>query len=210
MKTIYLQLFLGFDIFLIGIFSSTAVRHAYAHFRPQVKAEAEEARLKIERKAARAGQLPAALREHLLEVAQADFQHVLKTASEELQKDLLYTAEHINKQIEKMGDETVSNQIEQYLVKLAVIQKQTEDQLLGSNDELSKYQAELRQKITEEVAAERQTLIKQLDTKVADAFQSFLLEAMQHNVDLGAQSAYLSKMLEEHKSELIKGISNDD
>lgn len=210
MKTIYLQLFLGFDIFLIGIFSSTAVRHAYAHFRPRAKAEAEEEKLKIEHKAIKPGQLPAALREHLLEVAQADFQHVLKSASEELQKDLQYTADHINKQIEKMGNETVSNQIEQYLVKLAAIQKQTEDQLLGANDELTKYQSELRQKVTEEVAAEKQTLVRQLDTKVADAVQSFLLEAMQHNVDLGAQSTYLTKMLEEHKSELIKGISDEN
>ena len=208
MKTIYLQIFLGIDIFLIGVFASNSIRHAYAHFRPH--AAAAEDKLKIQHTQTKPGQLPAALREHLLEVAQADFQHVLKAASEEFQKDLDYTSEHINKQIEKMGSETVSNQIEQYLVKLAALQKQTEDQLLGANDELTKYQAELRQKVTEEVAAEKQTLVKQLDTKVADAVQSFLLEAMQHNVDLGAQSAYLTKMLEEHKSELIKGISDEN
>lgn len=208
MKTIYLQIFLGFDIFLVGVFASNAIRHAYAHFRPH--AATPDDRLNIQHNPAKPGQLPAALREHLLEVAQADFQHVLKSASEEFQKDLDYTSDHINKQIEKMGNETVSNQIEQYLVKLATLQKQTEDQLLGANDELTKYQAELRQKVTEEVAAEKQTLVKQLDTKVADAVQSFLLEAMQHNVDLGAQSAYLTKMLEDHKSELIKGISDEN
>ena len=208
MKTLYLQLFLGLNIFLIGVFAANAMRHAYAHFWPH-KPAADD-RLNILRSPAKPGQLPSALREHLLEVAQADFQHVLKKASEEFQKDLDYTSEHINKQIERMGSETVSNQIEQYLVKLAGLQKQTEDQLLGANNELTKYQVELRQKVIEEVAAEKQSLIKQLDTKVADAVQSFLLEAMQHNIDLGAQSAYLIKMLEEHKSELIKGIYDEN
>jgi hypothetical protein len=32
---------------------------------------------------------------------------------------------------------------------------------------------------------------------------------MQHNVDLGAQSTYLTTMLEEHKTELTKGIIDE-
>ena len=205
MKTIYLQLFLGFDLFLIGAFTSNAIRHAYAHFRPS-PADVE----KLKPKVVQPGRLSPALREHLLETAQADFELVIKQASEVLQKDLDYTSAHINKQIEIMGNETVSKQIEQYIVKLAALQKQTEDQLLGSNQELTKYQDELRQKVTEEVATEKKTLIKQLDSKLSDAVQSFLIETLQHDVDLGAQSAYLTSMLEEHKAELIKGIADEN
>jgi hypothetical protein len=44
---------------------------------------------------------------------------------------------------------------------------------------------------------------------LADAVASFLIETMQHNVDLGAQSTYLTTMLEEHKTELTKGIIDE-
>jgi hypothetical protein len=48
-----------------------------------------------------------------------------------------------------------------------------------------------------------------MDTKLADAVTSFLMETLQHNVDLGAQSAYLTAMLDEHKDELVKGVKHE-
>jgi hypothetical protein len=63
--------------------------------------------------------------------------------------------------------------------------------------------------MVEEVAAERQALIQQMETKLADGVASFLTETLQHNVDLGAQTAYLTAMLEEHKDELTKGLKDE-
>jgi hypothetical protein len=57
------------------------------------------------------------------------------------------------------------------------------------------------------VAAEKQKMIELMDTKLADAVGSFLVETLQHNIDLGAQTAYLTAQLEEHKAELVKGVS---
>ena len=57
--------------------------------------------------------------------------------------------------------------------------------------------------------AEKQRLLQQIDTKLADAVASFLMETLQHNVDLGAQSAYLTAMLEEHKTDFAKELSDE-
>jgi len=38
---------------------------------------------------------------------------------------------------------------------------------------------------------------------------SFLTETLQHNVDLGAQSAYLTAMLEEHKADFAKEVADE-
>ena len=74
---------------------------------------------------------------------------------------------------------------------------------------LEQHHAEMEAKLSEEIAAEKQRLIEQIDTKIADTVTSFIIETMQHNVDLGAQGAYLTSMLEEHKAELAKGISDE-
>ena len=53
-------------------------------------------------------------------------------------------------------------------------------------------------------------IIGQLDTKIADGIASFLVETLQHNVDLGAQTAYLTAQLEEHKADLIREIAGSE
>ena len=58
-------------------------------------------------------------------------------------------------------------------------------------------------------AAEKQQLIAQIDTKLADAVTSFLVETLGHNVDLGAQSDYLISVLDEHKAEFTKRVTDE-
>lgn len=68
---------------------------------------------------------------------------------------------------------------------------------------------ELEVKLNEEMEKKRAFLASQLEEKLSDAISSFLLEAMQHSIDLGAQTPYLTALLEEHKAELIEGVKHD-
>ena len=103
---------------------------------------------------------------------------------------------------------------------LDALRQQTEANINGAQTEITKHQtdlktridakqAELEAKMVEEVNAEKQILVQQIETKLSDAVASFLTETLQHNIDLGAQSSYLTTMLEEHKDELLKGISDE-
>ena len=69
-------------------------------------------------------------------------------------------------------------------------------------------QAELHEKLKADVAAEREKLLAQIDSKLSDAVVSFLMETMQHNVDLGAQTNYIISVLEEHKDEIVREIGS--
>lgn len=201
--SIFLQLFLLLDVFLMGALAAVAIRHGYAHFRPE-KHDAEKGR-----PAQQNGHLPPSVREHLLEAAQTNFQHVLNRSADELQKDLDETAGKINKLLDKLGAEIVSNEMEHYRTQLEALRKQTETDINGLRAEVAGHQAELKAKLVEEMQAEKQRLVEQLDTKLADAVSSFLLETLQHNVDLGAQSAYLLSTLEEHKADFTKDIADE-
>ncbi len=72
---------------------------------------------------------------------------------------------------------------------------------------LDKRRKELEAQLEAEMTAQKQHLVTQLDTKLADVVSSFLTETLQHDVDLGAQETYLLSQLEAHKEELKKGLS---
>ena len=87
---------------------------------------------------------------------------------------------------------------------------QADDAINGGRKDIEAYQQEMKAKLSAEVVAEKERLIAQIDTKLGDAVTSFLIETLQYDVDLGAQTVYLTQMLETHKEEFKKGISNEN
>jgi vancomycin resistance protein YoaR len=92
--------------------------------------------------------------------------------------------------------------------RIAGIETELEQQLAQHKEVAVARQAELETKLEQEMAARRDTYAKQLDTKLGDSIATFLSETLGQQVDLGAQTAYLTSLLEEHKAELIQGIKD--
>lgn len=210
MSFTFLQIFLLVNIFIIGGLAVIAAQHAYAHFRPHPPEP------KKPRPTPHGNDLPPEMRERLLQASEAKYQSVLDRSATELQRDLDGTAAQLNRALQRVGTEIVGAEVERYRAQLTQLRTQAESAIGGAQSEIAEHQAELRAelakqrtemqaKLLEEMAAEKQLLMQQLDTKLADAVASFLTETLQHNVDLGAQSAYLTAMLDEHKAELTKG-----
>lgn len=202
-SALLLQIFLFVNVFVMGAVAAGAIRHAYLHFHP-AKHEVEK------HPAPQGGHLPSAVREQLLKAAQANFEAVLERSGAELDHDLKATTATLNKQLEKLGSEIVTTETERFHTILQDLRAQAETIVSNAQTEISGHQTEIKAKLTESMDAEKQRLITQIDTKLADAVASFLTETLQHNVDLGAQSAYLTSLLEEHKDELIKGIKDEN
>lgn len=227
MNPTFLQIFLLVNVFLIGVIATVAVRHIFAHFRPQPH-EVEKRRPAAH---AQIVHLPPEIRERLLEVSQSNFQAVLDNSAAELQNDLKFTASQLNSRLEKLGTEIVGNEMRRYRQTLDELRQQAEATIGGAQTETAKHQADLKAKLeahyadleaqfdahqtelvakmNQEIASEKQRLTEQINTKLSDAISSFLIETMQHNVDLGAQAAYMTSILEEHKDEIIKGIKDE-
>ena len=201
---IFLVIFLLVDVLLIGIFAPYVVRHARAHFWHKAQESTAKPRTQMQN-----GHLPPSVREQLLEDAQKNFQRVLNTSAKELQQDLEVTAGDIHKLVEKMGTEAVASELENYRTRLAELQKKTEEDMAGMRDTIAAQQEELKAKVAADIEAEKQRLLAQIDGRLADAVTSFLLDTLQHEVDLGAQQKYLVKMLEEHKEEFAKEVKDE-
>jgi predicted outer membrane protein len=200
-----LQILLFLQVFVMGALAAIAWRYAYAHFKPAQTEHRQEANQPLE-----PIELPAEVKAHLLQASRAQFEEAVKNAASQLQIDLDSTNGQINELIMRLATEMVSAELARYKAELERLQNEVQTDMSGISAEVKKHEEELKAKITEELEAEKQRLIKQIDTKLADAVGSFLTETLQHNVDLGSQSAYLVQMLEEHKDEFIKEVGSED
>lgn len=220
----FLQLFLLLNIFLMGALAVIAIQHAYAHFRPHPH--------KDDHPAARpTAQLPQAVKRRLLRKAEDSYQTILDRSASELQHSLQATTLQLTKQLDKFGSQIVHDEAERYRLTLQQLTQQAADGSGGAQSEIAKHQESLEAKLDERqqeletgledyykqqvadmklrLATQEDQLRQQMDTKLADAVTSFLLETLQHEVDLGAQTGYLTAMLNEHKDELAKKVSNE-
>lgn len=206
-----LQIFLLINVFLIGVLSTIAVRHAYAHFKPAPKPTTKT------HHPALAVALPTETKEQLVQEAQEKFHDILDHSAYEFQHSLRSTATQLNTQLEHLGGEIVSNELNRYRLSLDELREQAKNAFATAESEISSHQAEIEQalvarrkeletKLVEEVAAEKQKLIAQMDAHLSDAVVSFIIETLQHNVDLGAQTPYLTNLLEENKEQLKKEV----
>lgn len=152
--------------------------------------------------------------------AEAKLQAVLDRSAVQLERSLTETTGRLDRQLERLGSKIISDEMARYNKALDDLQAHTQLSIRGAQNEITQHQDDLKAKLAErqaeleaqlvtDMAAEKERLVAELDTKLADAVTSFLLETMKHEVDLGAQNAYLIKMLDEHKDEITKGVKSE-
>ena len=212
---IFLQGFLLLNAFLIGALATIAVRHARAHFNPHAHDND-----KPHHPAHEQTRLPAATKERLIKAAEIKLQTVLDHSADQLERSLRETTGRLDRQLERLGSKIISDEMVRYNKALDELQAHTQLSISSAQNEITIHQEELKAQLAErqtelnaqlanEMALKKEQLVSELDTKLADAVASFLIETLGHDVDLGAQSAYLTKMLDEHKEEITKGIKNE-
>lgn len=234
MSATLLQLYLLLLMLVIGILATIAFQQAYAHFYPDKGHDSRKGLSDLQgsqgsqKLQGQSTSMPPAIKEQLLRQSQANFQAVLDKSAEDLQHDLDKTAGELNRVLQKIGAEVVGNEMERYRLQLDDIRKQAAGAIGSAQDDIAKHQAELKaslqqeqaqararlateisgekQRVIQEIITEKQQLVQQIDTKLADAMASFLLESLGHNVDLGAQTAYLTAQLEAHKADFKRSV----
>lgn len=208
-----LFIFLIVDIILVGVVLVLAAQHGMAHLFPR----RHDAEHKVHEPVVK---LPKEMREKLLQKAEADYRKILDNAAHELQLDLGKTTAGLNKDLAVLGNRIISDEMTRYRDSLNELQTHTDAAIAGTHEQLQKHEDDLKSTIAEkqkealaqleaDVAAEKQKRIEAIDTRLADAVASFLIDTMGHDVDLGAQVGYLTKMIEQHKDEFKNEVGNE-
>ncbi len=196
-----LNIILIVNAFVMGVLFVFGLKHLLAHFKKddknthQVHEPADKTKI------------PRELKEEMLARAEHNFEKMIDHSIAELQADLEKTTSEVSQHFSKISSSIINNETDQYRQLVEKLRQKTGEIIDISREEIANQQVSLKSNMTDNVEAEKQLLIKQIDTKLADSFSSFLIEAMQHNVDLGAQTKYIIDTLESHKDELKKEIS---
>src|SRR3989344_4768748 len=198
---IFLLIFLIVDVFILGMLAVVAARHFKAHFRPERHEETQALAANID--------LPPEFKQQLAQDSQTQFQSVVRHSSTELEHQLKDSAAQINSLIKQFATDIVEQEMQRYRQELDRLREKADAEMGSLRVEMAKHETELKAKMATEIEAEKQLLIKQIDTKLADAVASFLTETLQHNVDLGNQTEYLVSLMEEHKAEFIKEVGDE-
>lgn len=198
-----LEIYLFIIVFILGALTTVAVRYARTHFwsaKPPPRDERTPLADEV---------LTPALKRHLQQDSELKFQSAVQNSSSKLQHDLEISAEHIRNLVNRLATEIVADEMQRYRDELGQLRSKAQTEMSGISADVAKHEAELKAKMAAEIEAEKQVLIKQIDTKLGDAVASFLSDTLQHNVDLGNQTAYLVAMLEEHKADFVKEVKDD-
>lgn len=205
--------FLLVNVFAVGALTVLGVQYLRAHRKnthPQPVPTASDT-----------STLPEDIRQRLVEAAVLDFQNMLTRTGRTLHRDQAELVDDLNRRLDSMGNKIVDDEMKRYRSKIDELRKKAETSLSSATAEtathqnqieaeLEKHRAELEAKLRADATAAREKLKAQLDVKLSDAVVAFLIETMGHNIDIGAQHNYLLSQLEEHKQELIGGITEDD
>ncbi len=92
--------------------------------------------------------------------------------------------------------------------KMAEFQSLLESELKQAQTKQAQLYSQFESSVHAEMETKKAFLAKQIDTRLADAIGSFLTETLGKNIDLGAQTAYLTDMLEQHKDELKQEVTS--
>ena len=140
--------------------------------------------------------------------AEERYHKAIEQAVGKFSQDLGATSELINDQIKRMSVDIISQELEQYRADIDKLRQEAASTLGQVTTAVAEERQKLEAAMMAEVEAEKQRRLAEFDAKLGEAVSSFLLETLKHNVDLGAQSAYLMATLEEHKAELLAEVKN--
>lgn len=219
----FLQIFLLVDVFVMGAIGAISIHHliSLVHARREAKfvaahpIEPDKPHTPVE-----TVKLSPIVKAKLLEVAQTNFQKILNKSADELQIDLKQTTAKLDQQLQRLGAEIIATEMKRYKNDIDKMRLTADTNLANAQTDINKHQTDLRAKLearqteletklTADIKAEQDRLMAAIDTKLSDAVISFLIETLGHDVDLGAQSNYLIKTLEEHKDDFKKGLKDE-
>ncbi|HET7630457.1 MAG TPA: hypothetical protein VFK03_03720 [Candidatus Saccharimonadales bacterium] len=206
-----LQIVLVINAFLLGGLVVFGWRHARAYFRPE-EHDAHHARPVIKQPP-----LPKDVRQKLIDQGAAKFERELDRSAEQLARELNQTISQLNRRLNRLGSDIVADEMRRYHDTIDQLRANANTSLSEARDKISQHQKdleaklaahhqELEAKLNEEISAEKQRRLEQLDTKLSDSVVAFLTETLSHNADLGSQSKYLIEQLEAHKDDIKQGV----
>jgi hypothetical protein len=143
----------------------------------------------------------------MISIAENRFHDMVKRTTEDMEHDLKETTVKLNNVIDKLGSDMARDEMNRYKEVLEELRTQATVGLSSMSRDVTQHKQSLKVELDALAEMEKRQISQDMDARLADIVASFLIETMQHNIDLGAQGPYLKETLEAHKQELIDAVT---
>jgi hypothetical protein len=121
-------------------------------------------------------------------------------------RDLSTTSLKINQQLEEQAGKLIQTELDKYQETFDSLRQSTSTMVGQFQEAIEKQRQELQTRLDVEMKTEKAKLMERFDKHLSAVVSSYLVEALGTEVDLGAQSKYLFRMLEDNKAALKQEI----
>jgi hypothetical protein len=153
--------------------------------------------------------LTARQRTELSALARQKFEESINSTGKKLSADLTATGQSLNRDLNKLATTVVKEELEAYRQMLADSRAEAAERMGSLREEMNKQRQAAERELRAEVKTEKAELMAKFDTRLAEVLAAYLVESLGQNVDLGAQTAYIFRSLNEHKKQLKDDVLND-
>lgn len=131
---------------------------------------------------------------------------VAQDTADRLRQSLTTTADQVAARINDTIEASISQEFEKYNVSLEALREQSIDEFSKLQQELDNRRLQLTEQLDKKIAEEFTKRMDWFTIRLSDVVSSYLTESLGNEVDLGAQSAYITKVLEAHKDDIKKDV----
>ena len=196
--TLWLQLFILLNVFLVGVVGTIAVMHYRRHLRPEEPAKKKPLPM-----------LPLETRQRLIEEAEDDYAKVLHKSTEAFEKDLESTSSHLSEQLSKIGTSIVNDEMSRYKSELSAMRDEAAKKIGSSGAEIESHQQELRAQVAERQAEMDKKLAEhqaELEQKLAERTHELEQEFAELQARYSKRQADLEAQLVEQETQLTSAV----
>jgi len=196
--TLWLQIFILVNVFLVGVVAAVVVMHYRSHLRPEEPTKKKPLPM-----------LPLDTRQRLIEEAEDDYAKVLHKSAAAFEKDLESTTSHLSEQLAKIGTAIVDDEMGRYKSELATLRDETAKKIGGSSAEIETHQTELRAQLAERQATMDRELAEhraELERKLAERTTELEKEFTELQARYAKKQAELEAQLIQQETELTSAV----
>jgi F0F1-type ATP synthase membrane subunit b/b' len=147
--------------------------------------------------------------EMLAQVEQSARQAALDSVEEVsavFNRDLATTSLKVNQQLEEQASTLIQSELTEYQETFADLRQTTTKIVSQFQDTIEQERQQLLARLADDAQDQKAEIVAKFEARMAEVIAAYLTEVLGNEVDLGAQSQYLFRMLEQHKAELKQEI----
>lgn len=135
-----------------------------------------------------------------------EFKGITTLAARDLKERLALAVQSVDSQIQSAVNDVLSDEKRTYRESLSALREHSVEEFGDMQKQMEEYRTQLYQSFQNMVESDRQVQLQHFNDRMDDIISSYIVEALDNNIDLGSQMKYIIASLESRKDEIKKDI----